>query len=106
MARSPFQTPPPRDRVFTDHARSRMSARSVSADQIDLVLAFGRVVHTRGAQIHVIGYREVSRFRRRGVDLSRCEGLHVVCSPDGAILTVYRNRDFSPLREKGRRCWH
>jgi len=83
-----------------------MSARRISEDDIALVMTFGRVIHTRGAVIHVIGHRETVRLRQRGVNLERCEGLHVVCSPDGAVITVYRNHDLSSLREKGRRCWH
>lgn len=106
MARTALHTTPSQNYIFTDHARSRMSARAVNADDIDLVMAFGRVIHTRGAEIHAIGHREVSHFRKQGINLAQCEGLQVVCSPDGAILTVYRNRDFSGLREKGRRCWH
>ncbi len=92
--------------LFTSHARARMSSRAVGADEIDMVMAFGRAVHTRGAVIYVMGHREVAWCRRRGISPDRCEGLHVVSSRDGAIITVYRNRDLSGLREKSRRCWH
>lgn len=94
------------DYLVTNHARSRMFSRAISADEIDLVMSFGRIVHTRGAAIHVVGHKEVSRYQRHGVSLYRCEGLHVVCSQDGRIITVYRNHDLSGLRSKGRRSWH
>lgn len=38
-----------------------------------------------------------------GVDLSGVEGVQVVCSRDGAILTVYRNKNFRGLRPRGGR---
>jgi len=94
------------DFQITTHARERMSARSIPVELVDMVLSYGRVMHASGAAIYVVGKREVVRFRSQGLRLERCEGVHVICSPDGALLTVYRNHDFSGLREKGRRCWH
>jgi hypothetical protein len=85
------------------HAWCRLHARRLSGGAVEAALSCGRVVHVRGAAIHVIGRREVARWRRRGIDLSRFEGVHVVCAPDGSILTVYRNRDLRGLRPRGRR---
>lgn len=106
MAHVAFSRLPEPEYFFTNHARSRMSSRSVSSDAIDMVIACGRQVHIRGAVIHVIGHREAYRLSKQGVCLNRCEGLHVVCAQDGAIITVYRNHDLSGLRGKGRRTWH
>jgi len=91
--------------VLTRHARERMGARGLSSTAISAALDYGRVVHTRGAAIHVIGRKEVDWFDRLGIDLSRYEGVQVVCSSDGAVITVYRNRDFRGLRPRHRR-WH
>ncbi|GAM10334.1 hypothetical protein OR1_02623 [Geobacter sp. OR-1] len=106
MASTALQSTFSPDYFLTNHARSRMFSRAISADEIDLVISFGRVIHTRGAAIYVVGHKEVSRYQKHGVNLFRCEGVHVVCSPDGAILTVYRNNDLSALRDKARRSWH
>lgn len=74
---------------------------------IDTVLSYGRVIHVRGAAIHVIGRKEVEKLARSGVDVGCCEGVQVVCTPDGsAILTVYRNSDFRGLKPRGGRRWH
>jgi hypothetical protein len=67
---------------------------------VEAALRFGRVAHVRGGQIHAIGRKEVARYRQAGIDLTRYEGVQVVCAPDGAILTVYRNRDFRRLRPR------
>ncbi|RMG19792.1 MAG: DUF4258 domain-containing protein [Deltaproteobacteria bacterium] len=91
---------------LTMHARQRMNSRRLPEAAIRAALEHGRVVHVRGASIYVIGRKEISRYRRRGLDLSSFHGVQVVCSPDGTILTVYRNRDFRSLRpqRRGRRA--
>lgn len=89
--RKPFQ--------LTRHARCRSGARRVGVAAIEAALEYGRVVYVRGAEIHVIGRKEVFRYRRHGIDLREYEGIQVVCQPGGGlILTAYRNRDFRGLR--------
>jgi hypothetical protein len=80
-----------------------MRVRGIPDEAIDLALDWGRAVYTRGAVVYAIGRREVARCR--AADLSRFEGVQVVCAvDDGQVLTVYRNRDFRTLRPKlGRR---
>jgi hypothetical protein len=58
----------------------------------------GRVVCARAAEIFFVGRREVEHYAREGIDLSTVEGIHVVCAPDGAVLTAYRNRSRRPPR--------
>ncbi|MCC6630142.1 MAG: hypothetical protein IT340_22405 [Chloroflexi bacterium] len=84
--------------TFTQHPLHKMHARRLSADAVTAALAYGRAAWTRGARIYAIGRREVERYRTLGVDLDPFEGVQVVTKPDGAILTVYRNRDLRGLR--------
>ena len=90
---------------LTDHAHKRMSQRGLSEQAIDAALTYGRKVRARGAVIYAIGKKEVRKNLATGVDLRRFEGTQVVCLSDGTILTVYKNRDFSRLRDRqgGRR---
>lgn len=83
---------------LTEHARQRMTGRRISNEDVENVLLFGREIHTRGACIFVIGRKEVTKSLSQGIDLRRQEGIQVVCSNDGAVMTVYRNHDFSTLR--------
>ena len=78
----------------TAHAWQRMSGRGLSPDDIDQVLAWGRILHHwDGALCHFVGRREVDQARRHGVDLERLEGLHVLTATDsGVIITAWRNR--------------
>ena len=88
---------------LTHHAWSRMCARSLSPDMVSRVLNCGRVVHIRGATIYAVGRKEIKRFRNKSIDLSDVEGVQVVCSTSGGIMTVYRNRNFRGLRPRLRR---
>lgn len=81
---------------ITNHARQRMSNRSINEWDIDQVMRYGRESHTRKAVIYAIGRKEVKKY---GHFLEAYEGIHVLCSPtDGAIITTYRNHDLSGLR--------
>lgn len=92
--------------ALTHHALERMKTRRVSEKAIQLILTYGRLVHVRGADIYAVGRREVEQSRLLGIDLGALEGLQVVCSSDGAVITVYRNKDFRGLRPSGRgRTW-
>ena len=83
---------------LTHHARLRMDGRRIPPTAVEAVLAHGREAWVRGARIHALGKREVARAARRGLDLRPFAGLQVVCSPEGDVLTVYRNHDFRSLR--------
>ena len=100
-ARQPRSGPEPSPRL-TMHAVQRMHERRISEDAVRATLEHGRLIHVRGAAIHAMGHKEVSRLRRRGIDLSHYEGIQVVCAPGGTILTAYRNRDFRGLRPRRR----
>jgi len=87
-----------------------MLARHIDEAALEAALLYGRLVHVRGAEFHVIGRKEVERWAAVGVDLTPFEGVQVVCSSEGAVLTVYRNRDLRQLRPQrsrrpGRRGW-
>ena len=83
---------------LTHHANSRMQRRAISEPALEATIAYGRMVHTRGAVIHAIGRNEIAEYAEDGVDLSEFHGIQVVCAQDGSVLTVYRNRDFRRLR--------
>ena len=87
--------------TLTKHAEKRMATRGLRADAVDAVLAYGRVVYIRGADIYAIGRREVAFYSSEGIDLSAHEGIQVVVTSGGHIMTVYRNRNFTGLRPRG-----
>lgn len=89
--------------ILTDHARMRINARRIPVAAIEMAFRFGRERHINGATYFVIGRKDVERHRRASVDLVRFEGIHVVCAEDEVVVTAYRNRDFSGLRQRSSR---
>lgn len=94
------------DLVFTQHALERMGHRHISATDIENVINYGRSTNIRGAVIYVIGVKEVKMQKAYGIRLDHCEGIHVVCSNDNVVLTVYKNHDLRGLKPRSRRHWH
>jgi hypothetical protein len=84
--------------TLTEHARSRMDSRRISVGAVEMVMAYGRSVRARGAQIYALGKKEVALASKQGLDLRSYTGLQVVCSSSRAVLTAYRNQDFRSLR--------
>ena len=85
---------------FSQHALKRMRGRGLPAEALRAALLYGRVIHVRDADHYVIGHREIRHYATQGIDLAAYEGVQVVCSTEGKIVTVYRNRDLSHLRPR------
>ena len=87
------------NQLFTNHAKERMFARGFEANTIDIVLAFGRKIYSRGALFYVIGKKEIQRFQDKEPLIKHMEGIQVVASTsDDAIITVYRSKDLRSIR--------
>jgi hypothetical protein len=88
--------------VLTKHAvHRRMYSRRIPEAPVVDVLAFRREVRIRGAVIYAVGKNEVDAAKRSCVDLRSREGLHVVCSSEGTVLTVYRPQLHRPSSKHG-----
>jgi hypothetical protein len=88
---------------LTAHAELRMQQRGIAPRLIELVLRYGRMIYSRGLAFRVIGHKEVDRYARDGIDLSRAEGIHVLVETDGSVITAYRNHDLRKIRPGKRR---
>ena len=89
--------------VLTDHAVERMRERRIDAEAVEAAMTYGRFVRQDRRQGFVIGRKEVARYaeatpERAAVDLSPWEGVMVCVNARNYIETVYRRRDFRPLR--------
>lgn len=91
---------------LTQHASLRSQQRSISLPTIDLVTTYGRKIHARGATFMVVGRKEVDRYQGMGIDLSQAQGVHVVLSTEGQVITMYRNHDLRNIRPKKRKHAH
>jgi len=87
---------------ITNHAWRRMTARSITKENIETVLQWGRIVYTRGAKVYALGKKEIAKiWKVTSKKLTSLEGIQVVCRPnENVIVTVYKNKDFkSSLKE-------
>jgi hypothetical protein len=87
---------------LTVHALNRMAERGIPMKAVNKTIAFGRIMRGRGATIYAIGKKEISILLDKGIDLKRFEGVHVVMSKIGSVLTVYRNLNLPKLKPKHR----
>jgi hypothetical protein len=88
---------------LTHHASLRSQQRCISRPTIDLVTTYGREIHTRGATFMVVGRKEVDKYKGFGIDLSKAQGVHVLLSSEGQIITTYRNQDLRKIRPRKRK---
>ena len=88
--------------TLSQHAEERMDARSIGAEAIEGVIRCGRVVYANKARIYFVGRREVRQYARQGIDISAWDGIHVVTSFDGVVMTTYRNHNIRHLRPRRR----
>lgn len=91
---------------LTQHAALRSQQRSISIPTIDLVTTYGRKIRARGTTFMVVGRKEVDKYKGKGIDLSKAEGVHVLLGQEGQIITTYRNQDLRSIRPKKRRHAH
>ncbi len=77
---------------MTEHAEHRMASRGISQRALKAALQYGSVRFTRKAWYYRITRLDVQKCKNQGVNIAEFEGIHVVVSPDGAVLTAYRAR--------------
>ena len=80
---------------FTVHAQRRMRQRQIRCREIKEVVRYGQRQRTGETFVYSIEREEVRRFANLA-DLRSLEGLHVVCTSSGVVVTTYR-------RSSGRR---
>ena len=92
---------------LSEHAAQRMCQRGLHEWQIELVLKYGREIHSRRAVFHVVGRKEIQKYGSKVPELKKLDGIQVVTGGDNlAILTVYRNHDLRGIRPNKRRHRH
>lgn len=87
---------------LTNHAAIRMQQRGISSAALLAVLDYGRRIHAKGLTYYVVGHKEVDLYAEQGVNLANFEGLQVLVSEDGAVVTTYRSRDLHAIKIQAR----
>ena len=87
-------------RALTNHACQRMDQRSITAADVAAVMQYGRIFYTKGTVYHVLGRREIKRLLPI-VDLQHLDGVHIIASHEGIVITVYRDKGFQTKLFRG-----
>jgi hypothetical protein len=82
----------------SQHAQIREGQRGISQKQVVLAYQYGRVIHSRRAVYHVIGNKEIEKYGSLEPELKTMNGIQLVISPNGTVLTAFRNKDLRKVR--------
>ena len=82
----------------SQHAQIREGQRGISHKQIVLVYQYGRIIHSRRAVYHVIGNKEIKKYGDIEPELKNMNGVQLVMSANGTVLTAFKNKDLRKVR--------
>jgi len=82
----------------SQHAQIREGQRGISQKQVLLAYQFGRVIHSRRAVYHVIGNKEIEKYGSIEPELKAMNGVQLVMSSNGTVLTAFRNKNIRKVR--------
>lgn len=80
------------------HAELRQGQRGITKKQVYLAYQYGRVIHSRRATYHVIGNKEIEKYGSIEPELKEMNGIQLVRSPTGIVITTLRNKDLRKVR--------
>lgn len=84
---------------LSKHAQLRMSQRLIDLKQIEKVLSYGRMIHSRSARFYVVGKKDTKRLSKTGISTQGLENMQVLVEEkSNTIITVYRNKNFRHIR--------
>ena len=84
--------------IKSQHARMREGQRGISPKQVVLAFQYGRIIHARRAVYHVIGNKEIEKYGSIEPELKVMNGVQLVMSSNGTVLTAFRNKDLRKVR--------
>lgn len=82
----------------SQHAQVREGQRGITNYQVMLVYKYGRVIHSRRAVYHVIGSKEIKKYGDIEPELKNMNGVQLVMSANGTVLTAFKNKDLRKVR--------
>lgn len=80
------------------HAYKRSKQRGIKQKTVAHIIRFGRKKYQNGAIYYSVGRKEIKKYIHLCPTLKEMNGMHLVMSPTGTILTLFRNKDFSIIK--------
>ncbi|KAF0179411.1 MAG: hypothetical protein FD164_2047 [Nitrospirae bacterium] len=90
--------------TLTDHAAVRAAQRNITGRDIEIITAYGRIVHCGGAVHLFLGVKDLPSSMRGDDSIAKLVGTTAVLAKDElTIITIYRNRQaLGMLRRKSK----
>jgi hypothetical protein len=85
---------------LTNHSRQRCAQRGIDERAIAFVLRYGQKIHRTGVTFYFLGQRDIPDAYRRDDRYAKLEGTTLLISPEGGLITTYRNRRASRVIRK------
>ena len=83
------------------HAQRRRAQRNLSMEDVYIVCQYGRKIRRTGAIFYFLARRDLPRSMDKADQYRRLVGTTVLVSPEGEVITVYRNeRAIREIRKK------
>ena len=79
------------DAMLSKHAQRRSAQSNLCEQDVDLVCRYGVLERRTGVRFYFVRRREVDRYRAVEPRLDKLDGIVMVMSPDGVVITFYRN---------------
>jgi hypothetical protein len=92
--------------INSRHAKQREDQRGITEKQVTLAYQYGRIIHARRATYYVVGKKEIDKHSAAEPALKEMNGIHLVVSSNGTLLTVYKNKDLRKIRPSKHRHKH
>lgn len=86
------------ERIYSLHADKRAIQRGVKKSMVKDILSFGRKNYQNGAIYYSIGRKEIDKYQQICPALKKMNGMHVICSHSGVIITMFRNQSFKVIQ--------
>lgn len=83
---------------LTNHAAKRSTQRGMKNKHIANLLRFGRKNYKNGAIYYSVGTKEISRYKDICPGLKEMNGMHLIVSINGNVITMFRNKSFRHIR--------
>lgn len=72
------------------HASRRAAQRNLTG-AAEYIVTWGRLIHRTGVAYYFLGRRDIPAQHRHLPQIARLEGSVALLSPDGEVITLYRN---------------
>ena len=76
---------------MTDHAQVRCAQRQIDPETFAFIKKYGRKIWRTGVAFYFLGKRDIPQKLRGDDRFAKLEGVILLVSADGTLITTYRN---------------